>query len=307
MNWENDVSFCHDMGTLSARTVSSLIGQNVLATNAAFRNFLESRYKRMAAHFRDTPHVDKEWKQKISSCVCSTKHDDIKPDARLVVPVWNVLSRDDRVSTLFTEPNLGLDLPTWFYAKNRKQAKRVMLVSQDPLRIGDDAGNLYISSPWAFHSKEFRTKERKEIPQLLVNHLLDEGYCVYLTDASKLFARNHAFCGRIIIPTFQQVFHDVLMQEVELFKPDVIVAVGKVAAQILTGKTIEDWKCATIPHPSTDNVSVEGTEYKCLLAYHYRRLSSQKRFLGKHYDFIGNIGNRNYVQYYMDAIEDAIR
>lgn len=309
MNWQTDISFCPDMGELSAKAIVSLIGQNILAANdTVFRSFLEKRYEKMVRLFPDTPHVNQQWEQRIDGYVCSNKRDDAKPDARLVVPTQYIASTDARVSALCNEPNLGVDLPTWFCNKNVSDKGRVMLVSQDPLRVGDRCGSLYLSSPWAFHSSDFRKKERKQIPQLLVNNLLEQGYRVYLTDASKLFAHDHAFSERHIIQDemFKEVFRRVLFKEAELFKPNVIVAVGKIAAQILMNETIDNWEDVTIPEPTVNNVSVDGTEYKCLVSYHYSRLTSRKRDLEKHYRFIDNMGNRNYMQYYMRAIEKAV-
>lgn len=264
------------------------------------------RYNKMIELFRNTIHDDRQWDQSSGGCICSTKHDTSKPDARLVVPVRTIVSRDARIPALFSEPNLGVDLPTWFCANNQKKAKRVMLVSQDPLRIGDDAGSLYISSPWAFHSKEFRTKEKNNIPKLLVDHLLEHGYCVYLTDASKLFARDHEYCHDVVIPSFRKDFQEILLQEIKMLNPDVIVAIGKTAAQILTGNSLDDWNNMTLPKSSTVNVRAAGKEYKCLLAYHYRRLSAHKKILERYYDFADNFGNRNYVQYYMSGINELI-
>jgi len=303
MQWDTDISFCPNIGALSSKAVAALIGKKVLASNVTLRNLLEERYDRMSRNFRATPHTGEEWKQIIGGSNCLNKQDKAKPDARLIVPVRHIATADTRISAYSGEPNFGLDLPTWFCRKGAKKPKRIMLVSQDPLRDNDDAGSLFVSSPWAFHSREFRDKERKKIPQLLVNHLLAQWYCVYLTDASKLFVRNHAFCRDVVIPAFCQSFQDVLRQEIMMFKPNVIVAVGQVAAQILTASECNRWTSLTLPEPSKALVAVSKKNDMCILTYHYSKLSAHKKKLASHYKFADNAGNFNYLQYYMRAIE----
>ena len=308
--WANDIVFCPQMGELTTAAIANLMSQQVFSANADFTALLKERYEKMAANFQIEPHESRKWEQRIRNHVCQAVYDGGKPDARLAVPTQYIGSSDNRIKSLRNARNLGVDMPVWLSQRGaHKDAPRIMLVAQDPLRDGDSNGNLYISSPWAFHCRDFRHKTRMRIPFLLVSYLLGHGNCLYLTDAFKIFAEDHKYSDEIIRPDFRQPFQDVLRAEIELFVPDVIVAIGEQAscAVMAVGERNEEignWANVVIPRPSLKSVTMSGRVIPCVLASHFSRISAYQARLKAEVDycFSDGAGNENYIQYYVQAI-----
>ncbi|WP_301093070.1 uracil-DNA glycosylase family protein [Bacteroides acidifaciens] len=136
---------------------------------------------------------------------------------------------------------IGLDLPTWF---NLISDKRVMIVAQDPLRDPTwyhECEEAICSSPFGLHGREWRENGRggRRIA-LLVEKLIDSGYGVYLTDAYKFFVRGWTFNEKKadILPltkdsTAISLYREMLIQEIEIIRPNVIVTLGKAAGKAL--------------------------------------------------------------------------
>lgn len=307
--WQNDVSFCPQLDNLSTDSIADKIA-GMFSASKAFTALLRQRYVKMSELFRNTCHFDAAWEQNIGCEICRTIPCHCKPDARLAVPTRHIGSTDDCITAMYDNPNFGLDLPVWFHTGNGLNASRIMIIAQDPLRTDPQGGNLYISSPWAFHSHDFRISEKKAVSSLLVNSLLEQGRCVYLTDSSKIFSCNHGYAREYIDPNFGETFRNVLSWEIEHFNPDAILVVGEPASakvlQMGGEERFGQWSDAVIPRPCIRSLALAGRMIPCVFAYHFTRISSRKRDLEGTYNLADADGNANYVQYYGQAIESAL-
>ena len=310
--WANNVSFCPEMfGRLTPTAVSQLLANQVFSANSDFAELLRARYEKMSTNFMNVPHPDVGWEQCFSGETCQTVACHCKPDARLAVPTRCILSSDGRITRLFNEPNFGLDLPVWFCRRDAgENMPRVMFVAQDPLRTDPRNKYLYISSPWAFHSRDFREKEKNSIPSLLVDCLLSQGCCLYLTDAAKIFAKDHDYANRYIQPAFAQKFNSVLREEISQFNPDVIVAVGEPASRVvlqLGGQPeIRDWNQNVLTRPQVNGITVGNSNISCVSASHFSGITRHLAQLRDAYEFGNMDGNEKYVVYYVEAINSAL-
>lgn len=136
---------------------------------------------------------------------------------------------------------IGLDLPTWF---NLRSDNRIMIVAQDPLRDPTwyhECKEAICSSPFGLHGREWRENGRSGCRiALLVERLIDSGYGVYLTDAYKFFVRGWTFDEQKadILPLTKDsvainLYREILMQEIEIIRPNVIVTLGNAACKAL--------------------------------------------------------------------------
>ena len=140
--------------------------------------------------------------------------------------------------------DLGHDLPYWIEVP--KEKGRIMLVSQDPLRNNQDSGVITFSSPFGMHSMDYRGNR---IMTQMVKMLLDNRYSVYLTDFNKLYGKEQN--KPVDFSGMRKQFIGILMKEIDFWKPDKIIAVGKVAGNALNAVTINTGtKTGTIPHPN---------------------------------------------------------
>ena len=151
--------------------------------------------------------------------------------------------------TIWSFPNIGHDLPIWLdrpldetYPENPEDAfdfnkKRIMIISQDPLRTGLPGNHLYVSTVFGLHSIDWR---RNLITTQIFNELLitpdkDGKYCcLYLTDYNKLFIDNQKTSLSHVQP-YNSCFQLMLDSEINLFKPELIVTWGSLASRKLLG------------------------------------------------------------------------
>lgn len=195
----------------------------------------------------------------------------INPDNTIVSGTKDVLLRVDahqfnssyQYRSLLNLPNWGMDLPVWVdkaflfsrcgealevyddsYAWDRK---RVIIVAQDPLRRGLSDGALYLSSPFGLHSRNYR---KNRLMTQIVNDLLlsKKSPVIYMTDFNKFFVID----SKQSLPTMNKmgliaVFEDILREEIRLFNPDLVVAVGKSASHAVGRLGISN-KVLFLPH-----------------------------------------------------------
>lgn len=144
--------------------------------------------------------------------------------------------------------NLGHDLPYWIEVPNEKG--RIMLVSQDPLRTGQKAGYITLSSPFGMHSIDYRGNR---VMTQMIELLLKSGYSVYLTDYNKLYGTCQN--KKVDFNGMKHQFANILNDEICFWNPSQIIAVGKVAKQaldnsmqVIVNKKLIPVSC--IPHPN---------------------------------------------------------
>ncbi len=187
---------------------------------------------------------------------------------------------------------IGLDLPTWFNLKNND--KRVMLITQDPLRrniwysdinkmdpeVTGKTGNredyicidALVSSPFALHDRSWREKRgRGGRMRMLVEQLIEKRYGVYLTDCRKYFVYDKRESN--IYSSQEQkrkLYKSILGKEIDIIKPECIVAMGNQAHNYCVELLGNDKRLKYVPHFSglatwkakeifsiTDKISIE--------------------------------------------------
>lgn len=217
--------FCPDMGELTRRNMVGLLAATVFG-DERFVGLLEARYDQMGSLFRDAAYDADGWN--LAEFECENVADRTKKDARLKVPQDKLNSNKPGVMRLFAYGNFGHDLPVWFSYSNDRSAKRVMIISQDPKRDNDAPGNLYLSTPFGFHCKDWR-KGNAQVRKI-ISRLMESGCCVYLTDSMKFFAGDGTVVRESIIDNdrdgYKDTFSAMLNSEITVVNPDVIIKLG---------------------------------------------------------------------------------
>lgn len=117
----------------------------------------------------------------------------------------------------------GIDLPVWFSC-NDKTKKKLLILAMDPMRGADDRTTADINSPFTIHQGH----HNNYFPAI---NKLSETFDVYVTDVFKLFYREPSNKKRVsnTIPCFTKLpIHSHIIQcEIDLFKPDLILCLGK--------------------------------------------------------------------------------
>ncbi len=152
---------------------------------------------------------------------------------------------------------IGLDLPTWFNLKDN--AKRVMLIAQDPLRSnvwysdatkGEDyiCTGALVSSPFGLHGRPWRENKRGGgRMKLLVEALIEHGYGVYLTDCRKYFVYDHKESDKYSKGKKEQ-YRAILQKEIDIITPACIVAMGNQSYAYCNELLGEDSRLKHVPH-----------------------------------------------------------
>lgn len=148
------------------------------------------------------------------------------------------------LNSIWQYTNLGHDLPIWLdrplddtYPQNPPDAfdfenkKRIMIIGQDPLRSNLGPGKMFISSVFGLHSMDWR---RNLITTKIFNELLRKECCLYLTDFNKLYVESRTNSPKHV-SAFNKQFRSMLYDEINLFKPDLIVTWGVQASMRLLG------------------------------------------------------------------------
>ena len=263
MNW-NDVIFCPDDYTkkMSVNAVVDALAGKDCVFPVGLAEVLRERYRKMREHFLDScvTHPD-FWRQG------DLRLADVKRyrDALLEIPsAHSAFKGNDEWKDILKNPCVGHDLPVWMHGPKPCKNRRIMIVSQDPLRTGHGAGKLLLSTPFGFHSADYRYNDGDLLMQLALR-LMGEGFVLYFTDAMKIYNRkpeplklnkktkkeespckgctNYDECmtrcnevgisKRRIQRDFKTRYNTCLADEIHIFNPDVILTFGKPAAMTL--------------------------------------------------------------------------
>lgn len=220
--------FCPDLATgLTTKFISDKLAEKVFG-DSGFANLLKARYDQMGELFRDAPYNDDRWNLREFECKnCDTRN---KKDARLKVPREKIAcnSNNANVTRLFESDNFGHDMPVWISYNNDPNAKCVMIISQDPKRDNDVRGNIYLSTPFGLHSKDWKSGNAQV--KRIAHKLMKKGYCVYLTDSMKLYAGDGNVVRQSIKENdrdgYKSIFSCVLNVEIQKVDPKVIIKLG---------------------------------------------------------------------------------
>ena len=152
---------------------------------------------------------------------------------------------------------IGLDLPTWFNMGDCHHV--IMLVTQDPLRsaewYGDKVSDNYlctdavVSSPFGLQDANHRERGNGgKRMWLLVTELIGKGYGVYLTDCRKYFVYSHKESAKYTSDEKTARYKDILSKEIDIVKPQKIVALGSDARNYCNSIGIKTYPERPLPH-----------------------------------------------------------
>lgn len=229
MNFTN-IDFCPTMGKLNTKVVSALLADGLFAGSEKAKCLLATRYEQMKMNCGNVPHGDSRWN--LDGIVAD------KTDKAALLPVPHIKMGDcgTLVNQLWDHQNFDLDMPTWMVKRGVKDPCRVTIVSQDPLRTNHKAGALVLSTPFGFHSADYRSIScQNRTLCCFVERLLEEcEACVYLTDCRKFYTSDNFVNSHK--GQFKGLFGNVLNDELKAFAPDLIVTLGNYAADAIAAK-----------------------------------------------------------------------
>lgn len=191
------------------------------------------------------------------------------------------------LTPFWSSPNVGHDLPTWMdepldIKPSRRistpvdffdfKRKKIMIISQDPLRKGKPHNNMYLSSVFGMHSISWRGN--RTTTQIFNRLVKQEDCCVYLTDYNKLYVNGSN------ISHLSSVFKNMLDVEIRLFNPDKIVTLGKAASSALLGASFNLFPNLPTPYSYTPS---GGNPIPVVPLYHTNYRMTSSFYMGKGY------------------------
>lgn len=234
--WES-ILFCPELQGCSVNCdkVADLLADNLFGGNPEARKLFVARYRQMRKNYSGVSHNDERWDLKLGTE--TFRRAGTGKDALLSVPQCALSGLPKQVAELWKHRNFGHDMPTWMVKSGVKNPRRVMIMSQDPLRTGHSAGQLLLSTPFGFHSKDYRAIGCKNDSVYdLVRRLLERGDCVYLTDCLKFYTndakddekkkKNFVTSNLKRKLKFWEMFKPTFEAEIRAFDPDVILGLG---------------------------------------------------------------------------------
>lgn len=141
------------------------------------------------------------------------------------------IDRQDWVTNLldcYADQHLGYDLPCLLSAE-RPVRGRIMMCAQDPLRSSEEA-KLTVGTFFGIDNNHLRARNHYRMIWQFIKRCVLAGYDVWVTDAIKLFA------GKGVVQRnrpLRDLSRSIIEDEVAAFKPDRIVAFGKVACEMM--------------------------------------------------------------------------
>lgn len=289
MNW-TEICFCLNLPPmvgspdgLDCGRVSTLLAETLFAGSRGMGGVLVARYRQMAANFLDVPFDDPRWDLDVG--VLNLPHDAHDNAALLSVPADLLDGCAAPVAELLKHANFGHDMPTWMVKEGVENPLRVMIVSQDPRRTGHPAGSLVLSTPFGFHSRDYRAAHcQNAVLCRLVERLLEADACVYLTDCMKFYTDDVVAGGnppqnyvRSNLRHYRDLFRTALDAEIAAYAPDVIVTLGNEAADFVGAA-----------HPGKGLTPQPLNGRTVVAAYH----------TGAHLPVINNLGFPNTQEYF---------
>lgn len=229
MNFTN-INFCPAMGKVNTTAIAGLLASGLFKGSAQARTLLSARYVQMKKNCNNVSHDDSRWDL---DGIIADKTDKA---ALLPVPKNQMGDCGALVDQLWCHPNFGHDMPTWIDKRGIKNPSRVMIVAQDPLRTDHKTGTLILSTPFGFHSADYRSIScQNRTLCRFVERLLEEcEACVYLTDCRKFYTSDNFMNSRKRL--FKVLFANTLHNELKAFAPDLIVTLGNYAADAIGAK-----------------------------------------------------------------------
>lgn len=286
MNWDA-IEFCPSLSidgrNMDEDAVSVLLARTLFSNGTHARDLFSARYRQMRRNYSDVPYDDLRWDLTLGTVTFGCEG--VDKAALLPIPQHALPNSPHPVAALWSHSNFGHDMPTWMVKRSVKNPRRVMIVSQDSRRTGQPAGRLLLSTPFGFHSSDYRNICcQNSVICRFVWRLLDEcDACVYLTDGIK-------FCADGIKPKhmgrqFQRTFETALHEEIALFSPDIVLALGDLAAGFCNIRP----PCVGLDIQNIDNC-------RFVSAYHprVRNLAGIRRFTesGRIVDYFNKVFNR---------------
>lgn len=263
LDW-SDVSFC-DKKVITHKDVVDILVDGKNANEKIFpgsmRDIFLQRYKKMQENFMESL-SEEVWRQGGNAenswgDGLSLANPESYKDALLRIDERCFSKKDEfwvGADGLLKYPCVGHDLPVWLSPKTKTvegKGKRIMIVSQDPLRKGHGPGALYLSTPWGLHSKAYRSGKLL-YKQLL--RLLKAGATIYLTDWWKLYNKPEKK-RKSVRTSLKKPYENSFTQECNRFSPDLIITFGKPASVCINPNLKETFQESVMP----DNYSGDST------------------------------------------------
>ena len=224
---------------------SKIIGRYLLGSELYSK--IRIRYEDLRANFNavtfDEWSADGDYSLwKFSSGL--TPYMDYDDTSIVPIPIANELFR-------FSDAVVSFDFPVWFNM-NDSQVPRIMFITQDPIsrdvKWYKDCRDALCTTVFGIHNPLWRNKGNggKRI-WLLANQFVENGYGAYFTDGYKLAIQSTS--GEAIAPDTAQVaaYREMLNAEIELVRPKLIVALGRLADDVL--KSLSDARIPVISLP----------------------------------------------------------
>lgn len=225
MNWQNDVSFCEG-GIVNPNEIVNLLSNDLELES--IRDVLSARYERMQTLFRNTAADDEAWRQDGCGIANPWRYKDVL----LEIPRGLFGEGNDMwcgVNGILSRPDVGIDLPTWMQRRGVQPRQRIMVIAEVPQRARHGAGMLLLSSPWAFHSMEYRALPKNRLIRSVIEaYMCEKNAVVYMTDCRKIYdgvgmaQRQH-----------EVSYRRILQREIDLFGPTTIIGFGSKVLEAL--------------------------------------------------------------------------
>lgn len=343
-----DIAFCDPKVFDPKIIIDILFGDKNAESNdkgifpKSLRKIFEERYKKMNSNFLEELNDgiwaqggtdNTSWGDGLSMPSPDTYRDALlKIDASLFCGDEFWAGNDG----LLKYPCVGHDLPVWLSPKHGNVKKRIMIVSQDPLRTGLGVGALYLSSPWGGHSMPYRENVMDTCLRNLLLQLLKMNATVYLTDFLKLYNRyktdtrgegmcyNNPKCQfavncekfgweridakkKSVLKQLEDKYKKMLKEEINKYAPNVILTFGAQASKILNGNLSTDFEthllCEDYKGDGTYQVTaLESQKDIQMLAFLHPNARSHGKALGTS----GSGVKRKYYEWVLEKIKTTL-
>ena len=164
-------------------------------------------------------------------------------------------SSDPEFQTKYqNSPVIGIDLPSTFELDNGVEEKpTIAIIAQDPLRrVENWVEKIEVGTPFGLEKLESRNNRQTIIYMQMIDVLLELNVRVYLTDLLKLWVASSAN-GNLILPGVDQKrFKDLIPQELNNVKAQIIITFGQPAKQAVESLNL-NIKHISVFHPSGAN------------------------------------------------------
>lgn len=161
------------------------------------------------------------------------------------IPIANKLFK-------FDEAVVSFDFPVWFNMAHANSG-RIMIVTQDPIsrdiKWYKDCRDALCTTVFGLHNPIWRNKGNggKRI-WLLADKLMGNGYGVYFTDCNKFAIQSTSGKVMTLDRAQEQAYRDMLKDEIEIVKPNLIVTFGRLAHDALQSITQASIPVLNLPH-----------------------------------------------------------